>query len=83
MIRLLTTGWHRQGSCLHVRSALRSLSYALDASSTPCVPVVIVGAGPTGLVLSSLLSQYGEGSRAAEATKQDKEFNSSTACLCV
>jgi ribulose 1,5-bisphosphate synthetase/thiazole synthase len=25
-----------------------------------CSPVVIVGAGPTGLVLSSLLSQYGE-----------------------
>lgn len=31
----------------------------ISTAATTCVPVVIAGAGPTGLVLSSLLSQYG------------------------
>lgn len=31
----------------------------ISTAASTCVPVVIAGAGPTGLVLSSLLSQYG------------------------
>eukprot|EP00775_Hariotina_reticulata_P010552 gene10552-10712_t len=41
---------------------MRALSFRLFTSShcsLPYVPVVIVGAGPTGLLLSCLLSQYG------------------------
>jgi hypothetical protein len=41
-----------------VAAALRTRQLTSSAAST-CVPVVIAGAGPTGLVLSSLLSQYG------------------------
>jgi ribulose 1,5-bisphosphate synthetase/thiazole synthase len=38
------------------RASLLRWSHTLAASH---VPVVVVGAGPTGLVLSCLLSQYG------------------------